>query len=42
MENFRNLLAMEDGQALWVARATPRVWLEQGKKVAVISVVAIY
>jgi len=35
MENFRNLLVMEDGQSLWVARATPRVWLEQGKKVAV-------
>ncbi|OHB82839.1 MAG: hypothetical protein A2V98_17220 [Planctomycetes bacterium RBG_16_64_12] len=35
MENFRNLLVMEDGQSLWVARATPRVWLEQGKRVAV-------
>ena len=35
MENFRNLLVMEDGQSLWVARATPRVWLEQGKKIAV-------
>jgi len=35
MENFRNLLVMEDGQSLWVARATPRVWLEHGKKVAV-------
>ena len=35
LENFRNLLVMEDGQSLWVARATPRVWLEQGKKIAV-------
>ena len=35
MENFRNLLVMEDGRSLWVARATPRVWLEQGKKIAV-------
>ena len=35
MENFRNLLVMEDGQSLWVARATPRVWLEQGKKITV-------
>ena len=35
MENFRNLLVMEDGQSLWLARATPRVWLEQGKKIAV-------
>lgn len=35
MENFRNLLVMEEGQSLWVARATPRAWLEQGKKIAV-------
>jgi hypothetical protein len=28
-------LVMEDGQSLWIARATPRVWLEQGKKIAV-------
>ena len=35
LENFRNLLVMEDGESLWVARATPRVWLEQGKKIAV-------
>ena len=35
MENFRNLLVMEDGQSLWMARATPRAWLEQGKKIAV-------
>jgi hypothetical protein len=35
MENFRNLLVMEDGQSLWVARATPRAWLEQGKRIAV-------
>jgi len=35
MENFRNLLVMEEGQSLWAARATPRAWLEQGKKIAV-------
>ena len=35
MENFRNLLVMEEGESLWVARATPRVWLEQGRKIAV-------
>ena len=35
MENFRNLLVMEESQTLWLARATPRVWLEQGKKIAV-------
>ncbi len=35
MENFRDLLVMEDGQSLWAARATPRAWLEQGKKITV-------
>jgi hypothetical protein len=35
MENFRNLLVMEDGQSLWMARATPRAWLEQGRKIAI-------
>ena len=35
MENFRDMLVMEDGQSLWVARATPRAWLEQGKKITV-------
>ena len=35
LERFRNMLVMEDGQDLWLARATPRVWLEQGKKISV-------
>ncbi len=35
MENFRNLLVMEDGDTLWIARGAPRVWLEQGKRIAV-------
>jgi hypothetical protein len=35
LERFRNLLVMEQGAALWLARATPRAWLEQGKKIAV-------
>ena len=26
---------MEDGESLWLARATPRAWLEQGKKINV-------
>jgi hypothetical protein len=34
LENFRNLLVMEDGESLWIARATPRAWLEQGRKIA--------
>jgi len=32
---FRNLLVMEEGQNLWLARATPKTWLEQGKKISV-------
>jgi hypothetical protein len=35
LEQFRNLLMMEDGQSLWLARGTPRAWLEQGKKISV-------
>ena len=35
LECFRNLLVMEDGESLWLARATPRAWLEQGKKINV-------
>ena len=26
---------MEDGDRLWLARATPRAWLAEGKKIAV-------
>ena len=29
------MLVMEEGDTLWLARATPRAWLEQGKKIAV-------
>ena len=35
LSNFRNMLLMEIGETLWLARATPRVWLEQGKKIVV-------
>jgi hypothetical protein len=35
MGNFRNLLVMEEDSALWVARATPRAWLEHGRKITV-------
>jgi len=35
LERFRNLLVMEDGLNLWLARATPRAWLGQGKKISV-------
>jgi hypothetical protein len=35
LERLRNSLVMEDGPRLWLARATPRAWLEQGKQVAV-------
>lgn len=35
LERFRNLLVMDDGATLWLARATPRAWLEQGQKISV-------
>ena len=35
LERVRAMLVMEDGKDLWLARATPRAWLEQGKKIAV-------
>ncbi|MGD0899761.1 MAG: hypothetical protein ABR915_18160, partial [Thermoguttaceae bacterium] len=35
LEQLRNMLVMEIGDSLWIARATPRVWLEQGKKISV-------
>jgi len=39
IRDFRNLLVMEDLDEepwrLWLGRATPRHWLEQGKKISV-------
>jgi hypothetical protein len=35
LERFRDLLVMEKGDSLWLARATPRAWLEAGKKITV-------
>jgi hypothetical protein len=35
LSNFRRMLVMEIGDALWLSRATPRAWLEQGKRIAV-------
>jgi hypothetical protein len=35
LERFRMMLVMEEGDVLWLARATPRDWLEQGKRIAV-------
>ena len=35
LERFRNMLVMEDEETLWLARATPRTWLEQGRKITV-------
>ncbi len=32
---FRTALVKEEGQSLWIARATPRAWLEQGKRIEV-------
>ena len=35
LERLRNMLVMEEGDSLWLARATPRVWLEQGERISV-------
>lgn len=35
LERFRNMLVMEDGHELWLARATPRAWLEPGSRIVV-------
>jgi hypothetical protein len=36
LTRVRNMLVWEeDGRTLWLARATPRAWLEQGKRIAV-------
>jgi len=37
LERFRMMLAMEDGDALWLARGTPRAWLAQGRRIALRS-----
>jgi hypothetical protein len=35
LERLRHMLVMEDGDSLWLARATPRAWFEQGEKISV-------
>ena len=35
LERLRMMLVMEDAGRLWLARAVPRAWLEQGKRIAV-------
>jgi hypothetical protein len=35
LSNFRRMLVMEIGDTLWLGRATPRAWLEQGKRITV-------
>jgi hypothetical protein len=35
MEQFRNLLVWEDGNVVWLAKAVPRHWLGQGRKISV-------
>lgn len=35
LSNFRKMLVMEIDESLWLARGTPRVWLEQGKRISV-------
>lgn len=35
LERLRNMLVMEEGASLWLAKGTPRAWLKQGKRIAV-------
>lgn len=35
LERVRMMLVMEEGESLWLARATPRAWLNQGQKISV-------
>lgn len=35
LERFRNLLVMEEGTDLWIARGTPRDWFRQGQHISV-------
>jgi hypothetical protein len=35
LERLRMMLVQEEGDTLWLARATPRLWLEHGKTIAV-------
>ncbi len=35
LSNFRKMLVMEMDESLWLARGTPRIWLEQGKRISV-------
>jgi len=37
LERFRHMLVRQDGDTLWLAQATPRAWLEQGKRILVKS-----
>jgi len=42
LERFRLMLLMEDGESLWLARATPRAWLQQGKRISVKNAPSAY
>jgi hypothetical protein len=35
LERMRAMFVCEEGDCLWLARATPRAWLEQGKRIGV-------
>jgi hypothetical protein len=35
LERFRQMLVMEEGPSLWLARATPRAWFEHGRRILV-------
>lgn len=41
-ENFRNMLVTEDRDILWLAKGTPRSWLEDGKEISVSETPTFY
>ena len=38
VENFRNVLVVEDGDELWIMKGTPRAWLRQGETIEAVKV----
>jgi hypothetical protein len=42
VENFRNMLLMEQDNVLWIAKGTPRAWLSDGCKICIGGAPTVY
>lgn len=42
VERIRAMLVWGEGNTLWLAKATPRAWLEQGKKISVAAAPTVF